>query len=55
MPLLLAKATKLCPSSRKPAAISFSALHGPIESAATWARNSGVIAAVDSLKVALAL
>lgn len=34
-------------------AISFSALHGAIESAATWARNSGVIAAVDSLKVAV--
>src|SRR5690606_14777233 len=53
LPLLLANAVKLWPSSRKPAATRPSARHGSMESAATCARNSGVIAAVDSLKVGL--
>jgi hypothetical protein len=53
--LLLANATKLWPSSRKPAAISFSALHGLIESAATCARYSGVMSATDWLNVSLGL
>ena len=55
MPLLLAIAEKPWPSSRKPAATSLSALHGSIESAATLARYSGVIAAVAALKVGLGL
>ncbi|MNW19259.1 hypothetical protein D3C71_2191780 [compost metagenome] len=55
MPLLLAKATKLWPSSRKPAAVSLASRHGAIESAATLARNAGSIAAVEAENVGLGL
>ena len=54
-PLLLANAMKLWPSCRPPAAIRLLDLHGPIESAATCARCSGVVSAVACTNVALGL
>ena len=47
--LLLAVAWKLASSTKKPAATSFSLRQGSMLSAATWARNSGVTAAVAAL------
>ena len=50
-----AEAKKLTLSAKNPAAIRPSFLHGPMESAATLARYSGVMAATSSLKVLVGL